>query len=311
MLLRLAMTCAALALGLTSCGSSSEREEAPARRVAPRAGSVVARVNSQPIFARDVRAQIKRSGQSPKAALEALIRLELLAAEAARRGLRSDPRVVDQRRRQLATTLLYEVFGKTLDPKLIPQDLIARAYRMNKLHYKRPALVRVKHVLCSPKAKKTPATIAGAKRCIEAAHRLIKQAGGKMTPDEFELLGKRLWKIAEPASVRVESLRTPKRGYTVAAFSDAAFALKRPGDISPPVKTSFGWHIIYLLEHQPGRNLSLAEADPEIRKKIYPEASRLLFDRWAKKLEQKHGVETDLEALTRAFAAASATAGGR
>ena len=35
-------------------------------------------------------------------------------------------------------------------------------------------------------------------------------------------------------------------GNMIESFEEAAFALKKPGDISPPVKTRFGWHIIKL-----------------------------------------------------------------
>src|SRR5690606_1787392 len=40
-------------------------------------------------------------------------------------------------------------------------------------------------------------------------------------------------------------------GKTVLAFEDAAFALKNPGDIAPPVKTAYGYHIIKLIKKYP------------------------------------------------------------
>jgi peptidyl-prolyl cis-trans isomerase D len=40
------------------------------------------------------------------------------------------------------------------------------------------------------------------------------------------------------------------KGQMVAAFSDAAFALKTVGEISQPVQTDYGWHIIQLLGHE-------------------------------------------------------------
>jgi peptidyl-prolyl cis-trans isomerase C len=36
------------------------------------------------------------------------------------------------------------------------------------------------------------------------------------------------------------------------AFGDAAFALRKPGDLSEPVLSQFGWHIIRLDDRQPG-----------------------------------------------------------
>ena len=39
-------------------------------------------------------------------------------------------------------------------------------------------------------------------------------------------------------------------GNMIESFEEAAFALENPGDISPPVKTRFGWHIIKLVDKQ-------------------------------------------------------------
>lgn len=50
-------------------------------------------------------------------------------------------------------------------------------------------------------------------------------------------------------------------GRMVAAFEKAAFALKNVGDVSEPIETEYGWHIIKLLEHIPVPTFETAKDD--------------------------------------------------
>lgn len=50
------------------------------------------------------------------------------------------------------------------------------------------------------------------------------------------------------------------------AFENAAYVLKNPGDISEPVKTSFGWHIIKL--HNKGTHPTFEEARAELEQRV-------------------------------------------
>ena len=49
-----------------------------------------------------------------------------------------------------------------------------------------------------------------------------------------------------------------------AAFTRAALALKTTGDISEPVQSAFGWHIIRLDGRRPSRMKSFEEVQEEI-----------------------------------------------
>jgi len=50
------------------------------------------------------------------------------------------------------------------------------------------------------------------------------------------------------------------------AFGKAAFSLKRPGELSDIVKTTFGYHIIRLEDRQGPRQRTFSEVQEEIRK---------------------------------------------
>jgi parvulin-like peptidyl-prolyl isomerase len=48
------------------------------------------------------------------------------------------------------------------------------------------------------------------------------------------------------------------------AFTRAAFGLKNVGDLSEPVKSSFGWHLIRLDGRRPPRELPFERVEKQI-----------------------------------------------
>jgi hypothetical protein len=60
------------------------------------------------------------------------------------------------------------------------------------------------------------------------------------------------------------------RGRTVAPFESAAFALREPGEISAPVTTDFGVHLIQLVEYQSPRKISFEDTKAQIIEQLKP-----------------------------------------
>ena len=60
------------------------------------------------------------------------------------------------------------------------------------------------------------------------------------------------------------------RGQTVAPFETAAFALRDPGELSPPVVSRFGVHLIQLVKYQASRQRTLDETREQIIAELRP-----------------------------------------
>jgi parvulin-like peptidyl-prolyl isomerase len=84
---------------------------------------------------------------------------------------------------------------------------------------------------------------------------------------------------------------TEKGGPMVKEFSDAAFALTKPGQISDPVKSQFGWHIIRLIERGP-RPLTSDELD---------KAKSDAYNAWLSDEKAKSTIRLDIPATPTPF----------
>jgi len=260
---------------------------------------VVARVNGVPILRQDLLRQMQSSqtqsggvggrtkgGDKRQQALQALIREELLAQEAARRGFAGHDAVWRTQRRALANLLLRTEFGQHFTKRSISQETLRAAYELNKLHFVRPRAVTVSHIVVMAGNKDPEDHHRQAHVAARQIHDIA--TSGRLSDDEFRQIAALIKKRHKGMQIKPETFTTPRRGVTVPIFADAAFALKRPGDISPVVQTSFGYHVIYLMEHVAARNISFEQAEDELRERVFEEARQMALERWLQRLEQRY-----------------------
>ena len=114
---------------------------------------------------------------------------------------------------------------------------------------------------------------------LERANALRKQiVEGKL---DFKAAAKQYSKDTGSAKAG-GSLGSFNRGRMVQPFEEALLALK-PGEISAPVKTRFGYHLILLEEHRPAHTKPFSEVkDALVQKAKNKVAHEIKVDYWLK-----------------------------
>ncbi len=82
-----------------------------------------------------------------------------------------------------------------------------------------------------------------------------------------------------------------KKGDMVAPFAEAAFAMQ-PGDISDPVKTQFGWHVIKLEDRRTSKPPSFEELEPQLRQQLMQATAQAIIAEVKEESDFKKSEET-------------------
>ena len=149
----------------------------------------------------------------------------------------------------------------------VSKEDIADYYESNLEQFKSPHTVQARHILIKVEQKATPEQVEQARQRIDEVYKLAK-AG-----QDFAELAKQY--SEGPTKTKGGDLGTFRRQDMVKPFSDKAFAMQA-GEISEPVRTNFGWHIIKVEQVNPATIKSLDEARPEIESKLKTDRSRNL-----------------------------------
>ncbi len=198
--------------------------------------------------------------EQKKEFLDSLVRFEVLAKEAYRRGLDKDPEVVRTMKQVMIQKLMRDEFDATVTADGISDAEIKAYYDANLAEYVKPEEVRVSAIILKNKAQ--------AERVLLEA----KGEAGKTNKGFRDLVMK--YSSDEETKLRGGDLRYLEQQSTDAppAVIKGAFALLNTGDISPVVDAGNG--TFYVLK-QTGRRKSITksldDAKPQIRNKLFRE----------------------------------------
>jgi len=177
------------------------------------------------------------------------------------------------------------------------EDEIRAEYESNRAAFTLPAVCDVEYALVTAKSLAKPAGVSDEESAawyernrtaavqperMHLRHILLLLPEGapeseeKKVRQELEAVAARLKKGADFAALAKQHSQDPgsapnggdlgwvQRGRTVPAFEEAALALK-PGQVSAPIRTEFGLHLIKMEAHEEQRTRSLEEMRAEIR----------------------------------------------
>ncbi|HYS79253.1 MAG TPA: SurA N-terminal domain-containing protein [Anaeromyxobacteraceae bacterium] len=137
---------------------------------------------------------------------------------------------------------------------------IEQYFKDHQARFDRPQRMRARHILVQAAEEAPAAQQDAARQKIEAALARVQKG------EDFAKVASEV--SEDPGSkTRGGDLGFFGPGVMAKAFEDAASKLK-PGEVSPPVKTGFGWHIIKLEEVLLAKKSSLDEARPEIAREL-------------------------------------------
>lgn len=217
-----------------------------------------------------------------------MLETEILARKAVKEGVASDPVLLSKIKNMVArhyysTKLKIEVEDKIK----VSEDEMKKYYEDNKKEkFTQPEKIKASHILIKASKDRTEAD------AEKLAQSVYREALAAKTPEAFGTLAKK-YSEDEGTKLRGGTLsffeRTEDGGKMVKEFSDAAFALKNVGDISAPVKTSFGWHIIRLDAVKPKIESEFKDVKARIESTMKADLRKKAFETEIENIKKEYG----------------------
>jgi len=237
---------------------------------APGDDEVVAKVNGSEIRLSDIALADEEMGQAlarlPEELrfqylLGMLIDRRIVANAAKEKHVQDDP-LVKRREAYYDEKALRDVYWVQLMRDRINEKAVKAYYDEHIAKAEPETEAHAEHILVGSKeeALKVIATIKGGKTFEDVAKAMSKDSSSQEGGD----------------------LGWFKKSDMVPEFADAVFKLK-PGQISDPVQTKFGWHVIKLIEFRKSKKPTFAEAHDQIMRTLAQEEGQKIMESLRKK----------------------------
>ena len=245
-------------------------------------GDLERRVNEQSLFERHK----YRTEQAKKDLLDGVVRYELLAEEALRRGYDRDPEIVNGFRQQMAMKLVQDEFLKG-NGKTVARAEVEAYYRAHQDEFREERKVRALQIVVGDRA---------------TADRVAAQAR-KLKADDLDGFRALVVKDSIDQTTNKQGgdlMFVDAKSMVRRPLLAAILAMKTPGEIAGPVEIEGKFHILKLAEERPAAVSPLADAEPVIKKKLSQQAQAQAVEAFLQELRKKISVQLYEENLAKA-----------
>ncbi|MBO4710893.1 peptidylprolyl isomerase [bacterium] len=220
---------------------------------------------------------------------------ELVAMKAIKDGALDDPILISQ----IKTTIARYYSGTKMKLQIeenlkVSEDEMKKYYEEKKDTFNTPAKVKASHILI----KITDS------RDKEAARKLAEKvaAEAEKSAKETGSFAKLVEKYSEDEGSKKRGgdlgyfQRTEEGGNMVQEFSDGAFALQNIGDISKPVESQFGFHVIKLTGKKDKVEKTFEDVKINIENTLKTEKRKTSYEDMIEQYKKELGLKFDKEA---------------
>lgn len=219
----------------------------------------------------------EKQAEFRKQVLEQLVAKELVYDDAKKTGVLTSPEYKEKYEevtKRIQKEIAIQVWQKReIDKIAISNDELKKYYDANKEEFVENESVNARHILVEKEAD-------------------AKSIIAELKPLKGDALKNKFMELAKAKSTCASASDGGDLGYftqgqMVPEFNDKAFAMKAKEMTMEPVKTQFGYHVIYIEDKKAKAAKSFAEVKPFIEQRLKMEKAKTVMLAKMKELEKK------------------------
>jgi len=213
--------------------------------------------------------------------LQQLIGKELIYDDAKKSGIinskeyKSEYKKLEQRMKKELAIQVWQ--KKLLDSIKISEKELKDYYNKNKEEFNEKESVHARHILVKTEDE--------AKKIIAQ----LKSLSGEKLKEKFIELAKK--ESTGPSGPKGGDLGYFSKGQMVPAFNDKVFSMKKGEVTLQPVKTQFGYHVIYVEDKKPSMTRSFDEVKTFIEQRLKMEKFKAVMKKKMDELQKKAAIK--------------------